>query len=108
MAEKRLTCLPTCGFYAFLCYLVLVIAIFCANCRGETNENQNSEAEQSLPTVFFAILVRNKAHTLPWFFGHLELINYPKNRIALWYVLNQISFQNYNPFLRLKHANIPR
>lgn len=36
------------------------------------------------PTVMIAVLVRNKAHVLPWFFGHLEKLNYPKNRISFW------------------------
>lgn len=38
------------------------------------------------PTVMIAILARNKAHALPYFFGYLERLNYPRNRIALWYV----------------------
>ncbi|VDI31941.1 collagen beta-1,O-galactosyltransferase [Mytilus galloprovincialis] len=48
----------------------------------------NSDSEESndylQPTVTIAILIRNKAHVLPWFFGHLENLNYPKNRISLW------------------------
>ncbi|ESO96194.1 hypothetical protein LOTGIDRAFT_231876 [Lottia gigantea] len=36
------------------------------------------------PTVLIAFLVRNKAHTLPWFLGHIEKLDYPKNRITLW------------------------
>lgn len=36
------------------------------------------------PTVMIAILVRNKAHVLPWFFGHLENLNYPKDRVSIW------------------------
>ncbi|GFO17746.1 glycosyltransferase 25 family member 1 [Plakobranchus ocellatus] len=37
-----------------------------------------------LPTVVIATLVRNKAHTLPWFLGLIETLDYPKDRIALW------------------------
>lgn len=37
-----------------------------------------------LPTVVIATLVRNKAHTLPWFLGLIEKLDYPKSRIALW------------------------
>lgn len=48
------------------------------------SENNYKYAE---PTVMIAILVRNKAHILPWFFGHLEKLNYPKNRISFWWVL---------------------
>ncbi|KAL6261421.1 hypothetical protein P5V15_006515 [Pogonomyrmex californicus] len=36
------------------------------------------------PTVLIAILIRNKAHTLPYFLSLLERQNYPKNRISLW------------------------
>ncbi|CAL7944133.1 unnamed protein product [Xylocopa violacea] len=35
------------------------------------------------PTVLIAILVRNKAHTLPYFLTLLEQLNYPKERIHL-------------------------
>ncbi|XP_060602538.1 procollagen galactosyltransferase 1-like isoform X2 [Ruditapes philippinarum] len=84
MAEKRLTCLLVRGFYVFICSLVIIVAILSTHCNGNNSEHQHIEEEQSLPTVFVAILVRNKAHTLPWFLGHLELINYPKEKIALW------------------------
>ncbi|KAJ8964651.1 hypothetical protein NQ317_012321, partial [Molorchus minor] len=36
------------------------------------------------PTLLISILVRNKAHTLPYFLSNLEQLNYPKNRISLW------------------------
>ncbi|EZA57456.1 Glycosyltransferase 25 family member [Ooceraea biroi] len=36
------------------------------------------------PTVLIAILVRNKAHTLPYFLSLLERQDYPKKRISLW------------------------
>ncbi|XP_029047412.1 glycosyltransferase 25 family member [Osmia bicornis bicornis] len=36
------------------------------------------------PSVLIAILVRNKAHTLPYFLTFLEQLNYPKSRIHLW------------------------
>ena len=38
------------------------------------------------PTVMIAILVRNKAHTLPWFMYYLQNLDYPKQRIRLWYI----------------------
>lgn len=51
-----------------------------------SNVSANTREEQELmePTVLIAILVRNKAHALPYFFGALERLNYPKQRIALW------------------------
>lgn len=36
------------------------------------------------PTVLITILVRNKAHTLPYFLTFLERLNYPKDRLHLW------------------------
>lgn len=36
------------------------------------------------PTILIGILVRNKAHTLPYFLSFLENLEYPKNRISLW------------------------
>ena len=43
------------------------------------------ETEEYLkPTVVVAVLVRNKAHLLPWFLGQVELLDYPKDRITLW------------------------
>ncbi|XP_033222160.1 glycosyltransferase 25 family member-like isoform X2 [Belonocnema kinseyi] len=36
------------------------------------------------PTVLIGILVRNKAHTLPYFLSFLENLKYPKERISLW------------------------
>ena len=38
------------------------------------------------PTVMMAVLVRNKAHTLPWFMHYLQNLDYPKQRIRLWYI----------------------
>ena len=38
------------------------------------------------PTVMVAVLVRNKAHTLPWFLYYLQNLDYPKQRIRLWYI----------------------
>jgi len=44
-----------------------------------------SAADDRKPnTVFVAILVRNKAHALPYFFGALESQDYPKDRMHLW------------------------
>ncbi|XP_077275224.1 glycosyltransferase 25 family member isoform X2 [Temnothorax americanus] len=36
------------------------------------------------PTVLIGVLVRNKAHTLPYFLSLLERQDYPKKRISLW------------------------
>lgn len=41
-------------------------------------------AGKNPPTVMIAVLVRNKAHTLPYFLTLLERFDYPKHRISLW------------------------
>jgi len=38
------------------------------------------------PTVLISVLVRNKAHTLPYFLSLLERQDYPKKRISFWWV----------------------
>ena len=67
-------------------YSVLLILILCnlIILSEQTNEEKTTEFQFFKPTIFVAVLVRNKAHTLPWFFGHLERLNYPKDRIAIW------------------------
>ncbi|CAG9830491.1 unnamed protein product [Diabrotica balteata] len=57
----------------FLNVLVLVFVIM-----------SNSHAENKQPTILVSILVRNKAHTLPYFLSNFESLNYPKDRMALW------------------------
>lgn len=44
----------------------------------------NESSVKKLPTVFVALLIRNKAHTLPYFFSAFEMLDYPKDRIHLW------------------------
>jgi len=44
------------------------------------------------PTVMMAVLVRNKAHTLPWFMHYLQNLDYPKQRIRLWYIYTLVQF----------------
>ncbi|XP_050448494.1 glycosyltransferase 25 family member [Cataglyphis hispanica] len=59
--------------YYYLIYFVINLAWF-AMCDVPSKE----------PTVLIAILVRNKAHTLPYFLSLLERQDYPKKRICLW------------------------
>ena len=42
------------------------------------------DGEEALPHVFVSILARNSAHLLPNFFGYLEQLDYPKDRISVW------------------------
>ncbi|CAG9770550.1 unnamed protein product [Ceutorhynchus assimilis] len=41
--------------------------------------------ELKKPTILVAVLVRNKQHTLPYFLSNLEKLDYPKDRISLWF-----------------------
>lgn len=36
------------------------------------------------PSLLIVTLIRNKAHTLPYFFSYLEKQDYAKDRISLW------------------------
>ena len=42
------------------------------------------------PTVMVAILVRNKAHVLPYFLHYLEQQDYPKDRMSIWLVYGTV------------------
>ncbi|XP_054853789.1 inactive glycosyltransferase 25 family member 3 isoform X2 [Eublepharis macularius] len=41
---------------------------------------------RELPSVVFAILARNSQHSLPYYLGALERLDYPKERISIWCV----------------------
>ena len=61
------------SLYAF-CVVCTWMAICCPPVTAEDE-----------PTVMVALLVRNKAHTLPYFFKLFEDLDYPKTRLYLWY-----------------------
>ena len=68
--------------------LVTVIVCFHKIVPLNTTTPQSEDGptgQRLLPTVVISTLVRNKAHTLPWFLGLIEKLDYPKDRIALWY-----------------------
>lgn len=52
--------------------------IFMCTCFAE------KKFQNKLPTVGISVLVRNKAHILPYFFSSLYNLDYPKDRIYLW------------------------
>lgn len=63
------------------------LGLFVVNLKLVAAIEAKDEGEMDLflpPTVVVALLVRNKAHCLPWFLGQLELLDYPKDRITLW------------------------
>ena len=48
------------------------------------NEETTEEATLRAPSVFIAILARNTAHTLPYFFSYIDRLEYPKDRLYIW------------------------
>lgn len=42
------------------------------------------ESDLLKPKVLIAIVARNAAHSLPYYLGCLERLEYPKERIAIW------------------------
>ncbi|XP_055379043.1 glycosyltransferase 25 family member [Condylostylus longicornis] len=58
--------------------LLILISISCVAIISS-----DKDAVRKLPTVLISTLIRNKGHTLPYFFTYLEKLNYPKDRIAL-------------------------
>lgn len=49
-----------------------------------SEERSPEESKMQPPTVVVAIIARNGAHSLPYYLGALERLNYPKDRISLW------------------------
>lgn len=66
-ANKALRAIVT-VFFVALCILPIIDVV----------------ADEKLPTIVIATLIRNKGHSLPYFFSSLNGLDYPKDRIALW------------------------
>jgi len=49
-----------------------------------SEENYSDESKMQSPTVVIVIIARNAAHSLPYYLGALERLNYPKERISIW------------------------
>uniref|UniRef100_A0A7N9B1H9 Cerebral endothelial cell adhesion molecule n=1 Tax=Mastacembelus armatus TaxID=205130 RepID=A0A7N9B1H9_9TELE len=47
-------------------------------------EKYPEESKMQSPTVVIAIIARNTAHSLPYYLGALERLDYPKDRISVW------------------------
>lgn len=69
----------------FLHFLVLGAFVLHSECYF-SEEIYPEESQIQPPTVVIAILARNTAHSLPYYLGALERLNYPKDRITLWWV----------------------
>lgn len=77
-------------FLYLFCFLLSSVQISCS---------LDAKKDTFLPTVFIAILVRNKEHTLPYFFGYLEQLDYPKDRISLWLVIFCNRYKGLNIYI---------
>ena len=71
--------------------IIVATLLFAVNGQVEINEADIEASEQPVeeeiqraPTVFLAILARNTAHTLPYFFSYIDRLDYPKNRMYIW------------------------
>eukprot|EP00061_Rhincodon_typus_P015241 g42807.t1 len=49
-----------------------------------SEERQPGESPLQSPTVLITIIARNTAHTLPYYLGAIERLDYPKDRISIW------------------------
>ena len=48
--------------------------------------NRSKESAVRDPSVFLAIIARNAAHLLPNWLAYIENLDYPKNRMSVWWV----------------------
>lgn len=80
MALSYLTC--RLGF--FVTVIIFLFAYLLYHDVKTVNADTDKDNDFLLPTVVIATLVRNKEHTLPWFLGLLEKLDYPKDRMSLW------------------------
>uniref|UniRef100_A0A3B4XVY9 Cerebral endothelial cell adhesion molecule n=1 Tax=Seriola lalandi dorsalis TaxID=1841481 RepID=A0A3B4XVY9_SERLL len=63
-------------------FLVLAAFVFQAESYF-SEEKYPEESKMQPPTVVIAIIARNAAHSLPYYLGALERLNYPKDRISV-------------------------
>ena len=68
----------------FSALLSCIFLSFVCSINAEETENLEAENMRREPTVMVTILVRNKAHVLPYFFHYLEKQDYPKDRMSIW------------------------
>ncbi|XP_049884611.1 glycosyltransferase 25 family member [Pectinophora gossypiella] len=65
-------------FYLQACLLTTLLGLYL--CISEDSTNQ----DEKLPTIGVSVLIRNKAHSLPYFFTYLVNLSYPKDRMYIW------------------------
>ncbi|KAG7477300.1 hypothetical protein MATL_G00092830 [Megalops atlanticus] len=67
--------------------MLLWILVFGAIARIDcyfSEEKHPEESKMQPPTVVIAVIARNSAHSLPYYLGALERLDYPKDRISIW------------------------
>ncbi|XP_076860430.1 procollagen galactosyltransferase 2 [Brachyhypopomus gauderio] len=71
--------------FSVLCVLVTAL-LFHARSDTMTLSQDPTRWESPLmkPKVMIAILARNAAHSLPYYLGCIDRLDYPKERIAIW------------------------
>lgn len=65
--------------------LLLILLLFCITSYVSCEDSINSS--QKWPTVLMCVLARNKGHILPYSLSLLSKLDYPKDRMAMWWVL---------------------
>ncbi|XP_041861443.1 procollagen galactosyltransferase 1 [Melanotaenia boesemani] len=64
---------------------LLLLLLSCSPVRGFfAEERWIPESPLLAPRVLVALICRNSEHSLPYFLGTIERLNYPKERMALW------------------------
>lgn len=65
--------------------LLLLLSGCCSPSRGYfAEERWSPESPLLAPRVLLALICRNSEHSLPYFLGTIERLNYPKDRMAVW------------------------
>ncbi|XP_063056303.1 procollagen galactosyltransferase 2 [Engraulis encrasicolus] len=94
--------MPAVGAVAIGFFFMLVAAVPPA-CRSElvtlVEEPVRAESPLLKPKVMIAILARNAAHSLPYYLGCIDRLEYPKDRIAIWAATDH-SLDNTTAMLR--------
>ncbi|XP_041912602.1 procollagen galactosyltransferase 2 [Alosa sapidissima] len=79
--------MPAVGAVA-VSFIVMLAAAGLPACRSElvtlVEESVRPESSFLKPKVMIAILARNAAHSLPYYLGCIDRLDYPKDRIAIW------------------------
>ncbi|KAL6103085.1 colgalt1 [Pungitius sinensis] len=70
------------------CLPAALLALLLSGCTPArayfAEERWSPESPLLAPRLFLALICRNAEHSLPYFLGTIERLNYPKDRMALW------------------------